>query len=98
MTSNVTRTGCEHFNFQANVKVARLEDHETSKVTGFMAEIVIHCVECGVKFQFLGLEPGLDMQGARVSLDGLEANIAICPEGTKPNPFQRLRYDIKSFT
>jgi len=83
--------------FKADVGVARLENDE-GLISGFMAEIRIHCVECGKPFQFLGLEPGLDMRGARVSIDGLEANIAICPEGTRPSPLHRLVYDIKRMT
>jgi hypothetical protein len=83
---------CKHENFHAKVAVARLED-----IGGFMAEITIKCSQCDLPFQFLGLEPGLDMQGARVSIDGLEANIAICPQGSKPNPFQRMRYNIETF-
>ena len=83
---------CEHKDFHATVGVARLEDSG-----GFMAEIRIRCRECDKPFQFLGLEPGLDMHGARVSLDGLEANIAIVPEGTKPNPLQRMAYNIDKF-
>jgi hypothetical protein len=77
---------------QVNVKIACLEDSG-----GFVAEISIACADCGKPFQFLGLEPGIDTQGARVSLDGLEANIAICPEGTKPNPFQRMQYSVNKF-
>lgn len=79
-------------NFSASVGVARLEDSG-----GFMTEIRVQCAECGLPFQFLGLEPGLDMQGARVSIDGLEANIAIVPQGARPNPLQRMTYNIKRF-
>jgi hypothetical protein len=83
---------CEHKEFKACVAVARLED-----VGRFMAEITVHCAECGLPFQFLGLEPGIDTDGARVSLDGLEANIAICPQGARPNPLQRIAFNVKSF-
>lgn len=83
---------CEHHNFKAAVKVARLEDTKQ-----FVAEIVIGCSDCGRPFQFLGLEPGVDTQGARVSMDGLEANIAICPEGARPSPIQRMAFNINKF-
>lgn len=83
---------CAHHDFIADVRVARLKD------TGrFMAEITINCAQCHKPFQFLGLEPGLDLQGARVSIDGLEANIAICPKGERPNPLQRLAHNVRSF-
>ncbi len=83
---------CEHRNFSAKVKVARLEDTRQ-----FMAEITIGCADCGQPFQFLGLEPGIDTQGARVSIDGIEANIAICPVGARPNPLQRMATNITRF-
>lgn len=85
-------SGCEHKNFAAKVRVARLEDSGR-----FMAEIRITCQDCGKPFQFLGLEPGLDLDGARVSIDGLEANIAICPEGARPSPLQRMAFNVTKF-
>lgn len=84
---------CEHHNFAAKVSVARLED--PGKRPGFMAEITVRCTECDTPFQFLGLEPGCDTQGARVSIDGLEACIAIVPQGEAPNPLDRLLFNIK---
>lgn len=76
---------CEHKDFRATVNVARLEN-----VGRFMAEIRVSCAECGRAFQFLGLDPGVDLHGARVSLDGLEANIAICPQGEEPSTLDRI--------
>mgnify|MGYP001006398901 CR=1 FL=1 len=88
---------CVHMNFAASVGVGRLTQTEGGPVTGYVAEIRVNCADCGKRFQFLGLEPGYDNQGARVSLDGLEANIALAPEGEKPNPFQRMAYNVGSF-
>ena len=52
----------------------------------------------GTPFQFLGLPPGLNLEGATVSIDGLEANIAICPRGQRPNPMQGLMgYELRGF-
>ena len=81
---------CKHEQFKADVKVARLEDSG-----GFVAEITIHCSQCMTAFEFLGLNPGMDTQGASVSIDGREAHLAICPTGTKPNPLQRMGYRIE---
>ena len=81
---------CKHMNFNATVKVARLED------TGrLMAEVTVRCVDCDEPFQFLGLEPGLDMEGARVSVDGLEANMAIAPNSQVMSPFQRMTAAVR---
>ncbi|BCP56285.1 hypothetical protein K32_49020 [Kaistia sp. 32K] len=76
---------CQHHNFHASVRVARLED-----VGRFTAEIRITCSDCGVPMQFMGLQPGYNADGATVSLDGLEANIGIHPRGQRPNPLQEL--------
>jgi hypothetical protein len=83
---------CTHLNFRAQVKVARLEDSGQ-----FMADITVQCQDCGKPFQFLGLEPGLDTQGARVSVDGLEARIGICPQDARPTPVQRMAHGIRKF-
>jgi hypothetical protein len=80
---------CQHEEFTAQVNVARLTA-EDGAVTGYMAEFRVICRRCGRPFQFLGLEPGVDNQGARVSLDGLEANIGICPQGELPSPLDRM--------
>jgi hypothetical protein len=76
---------CEHMNFDAAVRVARIEDKGR-----FMAEIRITYRDCGTPMQFMGLEPGYNLNGATVSLDGLEANIGIHPKGNRPNPLQGL--------
>ena len=83
---------CTHEDFAAKVGVARLED------TGqFIAEITISCSQCGLPFEFLGLAPGVDTQGATVSVDGQEARIAIVPKGARPNPLQRMSFGIRKF-
>lgn len=76
---------CKHMNFEASVEVARIEDKGR-----FMAEVRIKCTDCGTPMQFMGLKPGFDLNGATVSLDGLEANIGIHPQGQQPNPLQKL--------
>jgi hypothetical protein len=84
--------GCPHTQFSANVAVNRIEDKGQ-----FMADIRVECTDCGTPFQFLGLEPGIDTHGARVSLDGLEARIALTPNGVAPNPLQRLSFNVNKF-
>lgn len=83
---------CRHEAFEATVAVARLED-----VGKFMAEVRVQCSQCKSPFQFLGLEPGMDLNGARVSIDGLEANLAVAPQGSVPNPLQRLAHGKERF-
>ena len=77
-------------NFAANVAVNRLEN-----VGRFAADVTIKCAECGLPFQFLGLEPGVKMDGAAVSVDGLEGRFAIAPKGKVLTPMQVLGFTIK---
>jgi hypothetical protein len=88
---------CTHVNFSATVGVCRLTETKGGPVTGYVAEVRVNCADCGKPFQFLGLDPGLDTQGARVSLDGLEASLALVPQGERPNPFQRMAYTVGNF-
>lgn len=80
---------CPHMNFSAHVVVNRIEDNGR-----FAADVRIKCADCGLPFQFMGLEPGLDANGARVSLDGLEARMAICPQGQVPSPMDGFIINI----
>ena len=82
---------CKHEQFDGSIKVAGFEN-----TGGHMAEIRIKCRQCGIPFQFLGLEPGIDLHGARVSVDGLEALIAICPQGSKLSPLDRIAVNFGS--
>lgn len=83
-------SSCEHHNFAATVGVARLAKNEGGPITGYMADITVKCADCGRPFQFLGLEPGIDTGGARVSIDGLEAHIALCPQGQELSALDRI--------
>jgi hypothetical protein len=83
---------CKHEAFDALVAVALIEDKGR-----FMAEVRVSCRDCGTPMQFMGLEPGLNYNGATVSLDGLEARIGIHPQGQRPNPLQALQgYTVKN--
>lgn len=76
---------CQHMNFSAHVTVNRIEDKGR-----FAADVRIRCAECNLPFQFLGLAPGLDSHGARVSIDGQEARLAIAPLGAELSPIDRI--------
>lgn len=83
-------TDCQHMDFKALVTVSRLED-----IGQFMADVTIECSECGLPFEFLGMEPGSSFTHPRVSIDGAEARMPIAPRGAQPNPFQQMAYGIK---
>lgn len=84
---------CEHKNFRMNLGVNRLKS-SGNRPMQFAAEISIRCDDCNKPFQFLGLQPGMDLQGARCSVDGMEARLAIAPEGDMPSPLDRMAYTV----
>lgn len=80
---------CPHESFAAQVNCIRLTDGD-GVVTGYVAELHVHCDQCRRQFQFLGLEPGYDSHGAGISIDGLQASIGMVPQGHVPSPLDRL--------
>ncbi|MBB3453904.1 hypothetical protein FHT86_002160 [Rhizobium sp. BK313] len=58
-----------------------------------MAEINVECADCKEPFQFIGLPPGLNLNGATVSINGLQANMAIGPNSQIMSPLQRMTVD-----
>lgn len=86
----MTTANCEHTDFVATVTVNRLADSGR-----FTADIRIDCKECGLPFRFLGLPLGLDLDGAAMSVDALEARLAIAPgDGLLPP----LRGGLRGFS
>lgn len=65
---------CDHRNFHTSVDVSRLED-----LAAFHADIRIHCIDCGMKFVFIGCHGGFDMSRPMVSFGGDELRIPIEP-------------------
>jgi len=65
---------CNHPEFQAAVAVARLED-----IQGYMADITINCLSCGMPFKFVGLPSGLHFKKPMVSVTGMELRAPIEP-------------------
>lgn len=66
---------CTHPNFEAHVRVVRLED-----VGRFAAECQVRCSACGVRFRWLSLKGGLHPAEPRVSVDGFELRAPIEPD------------------
>lgn len=71
--------GCKHNIFQGDVKVGRLIDTDNGPVNGFVAEVRVNCVDCGMPFQWIGLERGLHYGKPTVSADGFELRAPITP-------------------
>lgn len=83
---------CQHENFEAEVDVHRLEPTAATGATKmrFMADVRVQCAQCKRRFQFVGLPAGADLGGATVSIDALEARLAICPQGEQPSTLDRI--------
>ena len=81
-------TTCEHTSFFGEFKVARFED-----TGGFSAAITIKCTQCGELFRFLGLPSGFSFERPMVSIDGLELNVPIEPQG-EPALYTSARYEM----
>lgn len=80
---------CEHKSFEAQVSVNRLDSTKGGPMS-FMADVQVRCAECLQPFQFLGLPAGVITGGAAVSVDGLEARLAICPQGSAPTALDTI--------
>lgn len=85
---------CGHMSFECLAVVNRLEPERPTEALLFNADITIRCADCKTPFRFRGLDMGLDLHGAKVSPDGLEARLAIVPRddpepmrGTGPEGF-----------
>ena len=86
---------CSHEEFSATVGVHRLTSSDGGPVTSYMAEFRITCAQCGLPFEFQGLEPGVDLRGATVSIDNQEAHLAIVPHGTEATPLDLIGFTIR---
>lgn len=67
---------CEHLQFRVDASVNFLQDNNR-----YMLDLRVTCEKCGKPFRFLGLSAGVDLDGAAVSVDGLEGHFAIAPKG-----------------
>jgi len=85
--------GCKHNNFHTDVAITKLSDSGQ-----FVADVKIHCIDCGTPMQFKGLPAGYNAEGAAVSIDGQELRIGIFPQGERPSPLmQMLGVDNKPY-
>lgn len=78
------RAACPHLNFAAHVNVARLSEEEGGAITGYAADIKIHCTSCKAPMRFVGIDFGHSSTEPRVSVDRTELRapleVEIVPE------------------
>jgi hypothetical protein len=70
---------CEHANFQAHVKVNRIQDGELGPVVAHEADIKIQCADCKEFFEFIGVPAGLSPIQPMASIDFTEIRCPIIP-------------------
>lgn len=78
-TPNASREPCKHENFSANVAVGRLSHNDGGPITGYVANVTVKCVQCGLPFRFIGLSAGGYPTEPRVSIDGTELRAPLEP-------------------
>jgi hypothetical protein len=76
---------CKHERFLTSSKVFRLkESDESEEITGYSADIKIHCTECGQAFEFIGVPMGHSPIQPMVNADCTELRIPIRPSTLPP--------------
>jgi hypothetical protein len=85
---------CEHGEYDCMGQVYRLtakevkslpllEQSSRGEAENHILEVQLKCKRCGVRFQFLGLPVGVNLNGAAVSFDRTEVRLAISPKGAR---------------
>lgn len=78
---------CEHKDFKAVVNVNRLTKSETdSTVIAYSADVRINCIECGLPFEFIGVDAGMMPDKPMASVDAQELRAPIRPKGLRIMP------------
>jgi hypothetical protein len=80
---------CQHMNFRVNANIGRLmgsDKGNPEKVNCFLAEIRVHCVECGLPFEWVGFECGLSSESEHVDTSAQELRAPIKPKGVLAMP------------
>lgn len=77
---------CPHENTEAWVNIVRLTASEDDPTpVGFSAEIKVNCADCGEKFRWTGVRPGLSPRGPMCSVDETELHAPLRPASADPD-------------
>jgi hypothetical protein len=78
---------CPHLNFNAVINCNRLTKGEDDPiVVAYNAEIRINCYDCGLPFEFIGVDAGMMPDKPMASVDAQELRAPIRPKGCKLLP------------
>lgn len=75
---------CEHEAFKCQANIGRLSTEEGGPITHFCADITVECVQCGEKFEFIGLKRGVSCYEPTVNFDQTCLHAPVMPKGMKP--------------
>lgn len=70
---------CEHLQFECFNNVGRLTDGDGGPVIGFVNNLKVKCVQCGMYFEFIGVEAGSSPNKPMCSADFTELRMPIRP-------------------
>lgn len=73
---------CDHLRFKVNAEVNRLTEANEVTVIGYTADIRINCMDCGLPFEFIGVDAGMMPNKPMASVDAQELRAPIRPKGS----------------
>lgn len=76
---------CPHEQFVARVDVIRLTATDDGPVTGYTAEVDVHCGQCSEKFRWIGVPAGLLPNRPCCSIDESELRAPLRPASSDPD-------------
>lgn len=76
---------CPHEQFAAQVNVIRLTTTDDGPVTGYTAELTVHCGQCGERFRWIGVPAGLQPNRPCCSVDETELRAPLRPATSDPD-------------
>lgn len=76
---------CPHAGFVAHVDVIRLTATDDGPVTGYTADVRVHCGQCGEKFRWIGVPAGLQPHRPCCSVDETELRAPLRPASSDPD-------------
>jgi hypothetical protein len=76
---------CPHEDFDVNVEVNRLADHDGGPITGYSADIRVQCAACGEPFRWIGVPAGLSPRGPMCSIDETKLRAPLRPASADPD-------------
>ncbi len=78
---------CPHLKFEAQVDVNRIGEAETMDRApkAYVADIRVHCADCGEAFRWCGVSAGLSFDHPMVSVDEMELRAPLRPASADPD-------------